>query len=235
MNAYRYFSILPNPWNFMFSFAGIKAIQVPATVALILCIVGATSANTAAEIEAQPTLHAGIILYVVILIALVALTIGAAIGRSKTGRGEAPLIAAVALAMPLLVVRMIYSCLSAFTKISAFQLVGGNQTVGLFMEVLEEMFVVAIFLFVGLKQEAIAKEEVSDSPASNVMYRAGRGDYGSGKFGIIALVISFVRNLGKEDVQENQQDKQASAPRAHHHRRHSHHSQRPVSNQRCMV
>jgi hypothetical protein len=205
---------------------------VPATIALILCIVGATSANTPAEIEAQSTLHAGIILYVVILVALMALTVGAAIGRAKTGRGEGALVAAVALAMPFLVVRMIYSCLSAFSKISAFQLVGGSPTAGLFMETFEEMFVVAIFLFVGLKQQAIAEEELSDSPAGNVMYRAGRGDYGSGKFGIIALVISFVRNLGKETGQEEQQEKHASAPRAQHRRRHSHHSQRPNHSER---
>jgi hypothetical protein len=216
----------------MFSFAGIKAIQVPATIALILCIVGATSANTPVEIESQPTLHAGIILYVVILIALMALTVGAAIGRAKTGKGEGALIAAVALAMPLLLVRIIYSCLSAFTTISAFRLAGGSPTAGLFMETFEEMFVVVIFLFVGLKQQAIAQEELSDSPAGNAMYRAGRGDYGSGKFGIIALVISFVRNLGKENVQDNEQEKQASTPRSHHHRRHSHHSQRPPHSQR---
>jgi hypothetical protein len=223
----------------MFSFAGVKAIQVPATVALILCIVGATSANTAADIEAQPTLHAGIILYVVILFALMLLTIGAIIGRSRTGRGEGAIVAAVALAMPLLLIRMIYSCLVAFTHIHAFQLVGGNQTVGLFMEILEEMFVVAIFLFVGLKQQAIAKEELPKTATGNTMFRAGRGDYGSGKFGLITLVVSFVRNLAKEGSGEDEREKQAATPApARHHRRHSghsHRSQRPSSHQQSMV
>jgi hypothetical protein len=208
----------------MFSFAGIKAIQVPATIALILCIVGATSANNAAEIEEQPTLRAGIILYVVILFALMVLTGGAAVGRANTGRGESSIILAVALAMPLLLIRMMYSCLSAFTRIQAFQLVGGSETVNLFMETFEEMFVVLIFLFVGLKQQAIAKEEHSDSPTKNAVYRAGRGDYGSGKFGLIALAISFVRNLGKEDHHGDDLENQ---PSAHRHRRQSHHSQRP--------
>jgi hypothetical protein len=191
--------------------------------------VGATSANNAAEIEAQPTLHVGIIIYVVILIALMALTVGAAVGRVKTKRGEGSIILGVALAMPLLLIRMIYSCLSAFTTIPAFQLVGGSETANLFMETFEEMFVVLIFLVVGLKQQSIAEEELSDSPTKNAMYRAGRGDYGSGKFGLIALAIAFMRNLGKENTCEEDLEKQ---PSTHHRRRHSHHSQRPNNSQR---
>ncbi|KAK7417298.1 hypothetical protein QQZ08_011678 [Neonectria magnoliae] len=54
-----WYSILETPWNLLFSFGVVKVVQIPATVALILCIVGGASADKPAEIEDQTTTQAG--------------------------------------------------------------------------------------------------------------------------------------------------------------------------------
>ncbi|UKZ73745.1 hypothetical protein TrVFT333_001395 [Trichoderma virens FT-333] len=54
-----YFDLLKRPFNIVFSLFLTKIVQVPAVIALILCIVGATSADTPAGITSQDTVKAG--------------------------------------------------------------------------------------------------------------------------------------------------------------------------------
>jgi len=141
----------------MFSFYLLKIIQAPAAIALVLCIVGATSANSPAQIGSQTTFHIGIILYAVVLLALIILTLGAAVGWRRTQRGEGALIVSVALALPFLVVRIVYSILVVFSHNPHFSIVNGSYTINLFMEVLSEAVVVLIYICCGMMLQSIRK------------------------------------------------------------------------------
>ena len=190
MNSY--YSILKQPWNTMFSLVLLKLIQTPAAVALILCIVGATNASDPSQIESESTVHIGIILYTVVYVALFVLAIGSMLGRRMTGRGEVPLIIAVLCTLPFLAVRLLYALLAAFSHDNKFNPASGSTTVALFMDTLPEMIVVVIYLVVALKTPAVprAKDGESHTAGETLMYRAGRGDFGFGKLGLLSLAAA---------------------------------------------
>jgi hypothetical protein len=77
---------------------------------------------------------------------LIILTLGAAVEWRRTQRGEGALIVSVALTLPFLVVRIVYSILVVFSHNSRFSIVNGNYTINLFMEVLPEAVVVLIYI-----------------------------------------------------------------------------------------
>jgi len=199
-----------------------RAVQVPATIALILCIVGATSANTPGEIYAQTTVHIGIILFAVVLFALIILTIGAGLGWRTTHRGEGAIIAAVALALPFLTVRILYSLLAVFSHDAKFNAVTGSTTIDLFMAVLTEAVVVLIYLICGLKVMNIPESQQSDSTTKNLSYRLGRGDFGTGKLGILSLGVAVVQALNGKKGNDDKGKTQGGPQYAQHAHRHHH-------------
>lgn len=170
-------------------------IQVPALVALILCIVGATSADNPTEIISETMVHVGIILFAVVLAALMLLTGLAFIGKKKTGRGEMGLILAVSFALPFLTVRTIYSLLAAFSNDSRFEPGTGSVTIRLLMETLEEMVVVLIYMIAGIRAPQIPREE---NPVASTGLRSrlkvGRSGFKNAKFEL----LSVARNAGRE-------------------------------------
>ena len=188
----RYYSILAQPWNTIFSLVLLKIIQTPAAVALILCIVGATSADTPAQIESESTVHIGVILFTVVYVALVVLTLGSMLGRRVTGRGELSLILAVSLALPFLGVRVLYALLEAFSHEKHFNPATGSTTIALFMDEIQEMIVVLIYLVAAIKTPAIppATNGEKRSAGGTLAYRAGRGDFGTGKLGLLSLAAA---------------------------------------------
>lgn len=154
---YSYYSILDSTARTKFSFL-VRALQIPATVGLILCIVGATNAKNPADIESESTVHIGIILFAVVFAALVLLT-GFAIHQWRfTGRGESRMIMSVAITLPFLAVRVLYSLLAAFSHDSKFNPVSGSTTIALVMETLQEAVVVLIYLAAGLMAPKVAGE-----------------------------------------------------------------------------
>ncbi|KAK5988882.1 hypothetical protein PT974_10379 [Cladobotryum mycophilum] len=193
-----YFSILKMPWNFVFGLAVIKMAQVPAATALILCIIGATSANTPAEIANQDTVKAGVVVYLIVLIILGLLTMGAGIAQCLTGRrGESTLLHVVAASLPFLLLRIIHSFLLVFSKhfqASAAKASTSSIIAELFMARIEEMIIVLLFLWAGLTHEAVPRNEdgTKRSSGEKLMYQAGRGDFGAGKLGMASLAVSAV-------------------------------------------
>ena len=190
--ASRYYSILKQPWSTVFSFVLLKAIQTPAAVALILCIVGATNASEPTQIESETTVHVGVILYTIVYVALVLLTLGSMLGRRMTGRGEVSLIIAMSLALPFLAVRILYALLGAFSHDKQFNPATGSTTIALFLDSLPEMIVVLIYLVAAVKTPAVpaAKNGEKRSAGETLAYRAGRGDFGFGKFGLLSLAAA---------------------------------------------
>lgn len=92
---------------------------------------------------------------------LTALTLGAWIAMRKAGRGEGILVLAVICALPLLLVRLIYSLLAIFSHDKTFSMVSGStgaETASLCMSVLEEMGVVLIYLATGFKLSTLPSE-----------------------------------------------------------------------------
>jgi hypothetical protein len=198
-----YYSILNSPVKGMlFSMTVLRIPQIVTTVAGILCIVGATSVNNIQDFTKESTVHIGVILYVVSYIILFILTIIAAAVYVKQRSGERALILAVGAALPFLLVRILYTLIACFAhNASSFNLVTGSVAINLVMAVLEEIIVVAIYTITGIKQEVVPKEQQQQSPANRMAYRAGRGDFGTGKLGLFSLAMAGINelaNFGKE-------------------------------------
>ncbi|KAK4550437.1 hypothetical protein LTR36_000015 [Oleoguttula mirabilis] len=226
--ARAYYSLLKQPWATFFSFVVVKIVHIPAVIALILCIVGATNATSPADIDSQSTVHIGIILYTVVLAMLTFLTLVAYLAHRRSERGEGPLILAVSAALPFIFVRLLYSLLAAFSKDPAFNPVTGSTTVSLFMEVLEEMAVVVIYIATGLKLATVAAG-AADGAGGTLAYRFGRGDFGTGKLGLLSLGSAAFQAFNRSHDEESQE--KASSESHHQRRRRSerhHHGSRPV-------
>jgi hypothetical protein len=193
--------MLKQPWNTIFSLVLLRAIQIPALVALILCIIGATNTNDPAQIYSQSIVHIGVILYAVVFAALVLLTGGAILGWRKTTRGELPLIVGISITLPFLPVRVLYALLAAFSTDSKFNPATGSKTVALFMDILQEMAVVLIYLVTGVIAPAVPKADdgQSRSGGSKLMYRAGRGDFNGGLLGLLSLAVAAWTGRKDED------------------------------------
>lgn len=175
---------------------------------------GATSADSPADIGNEDTVKAGVVLYLVVFIFLTLLTTGAAIACCMSGQpGERRLLQAVAASLPFLLVRLIHSLLLVFSEtflVSAAESSTSSVLTELFMAKIEEMVVVLIFLLAGLHQHAVPeRDDGSQSTKQKLMYRASRGDFGGGKLGIASLVIAVAGALfsSKNDEQVgNQRD-----------------------------
>ncbi|KAF7563753.1 hypothetical protein G7046_g403 [Stylonectria norvegica] len=197
-----FYSILKAPWGLVFSLGAAKAVQIPAGIALILCIVGAVSANSPREIVEQGTVKAGVVLFFVVLILIALLVVGAAIGRHYTNRGEGRLLGVVAAALPVLLIRIIYSLILVFGDgPKGFTMDGSTFSVmaELLMERIEEMVVVLMFLWAGLNQEAVPRDDdgVERTKGEKIMYRFGRGDFSTGKLGMLSLAAHVISGMFK--------------------------------------
>ena len=175
----------------------LRIVQTPALVALILCIVGATSASNPTKIESEETVHIGIILFLVVFIMLVAMTLVALVYIKKVPDQEHILLKAVALGLPFMLVHVIYSLLVAFSHNSDFNLVYGSKTIFLCMSVIEEMIIVLFYVYAGLRAKPTSLPAEA-SPGRTLGYRAGRGDFEGGRHGLLSLGFGAANALGHQ-------------------------------------
>jgi hypothetical protein len=193
----------------------LKIVQTPAGIALILCIIGATSANTPQDVDKQATVQVGVSIYLGIYILLLLLTASAYVACRKTGRGERKLLEVVALSLPVLLVRVIYSMLSVFSHDRVFSPLNGSTTVQLFLSNIEEMIVVLMYIWAGLKSSDLSESVVQQKTSkSRLIYKAGRGDFHGGRLGVLSLgaaVIGEVRHHLKPEDQDAQEHNQMPA------------------------
>ena len=190
-----YQSILAQSRNTFFQVGGLRIVQIPALVALILCIVGATSASNPTQIESEETVHIGIILFLLVFIILVIMTIIAVICIKKVPEQEWVLVKAVVLSLPFMFVHILYSLLVTFSHNSDFNLVYGSKTIFLCMSVIEEMVIVLLYIFAGLRVKSTPLPQDA-SPARTTGYRAGRGDNGGGRLGLVSLGFGAANAVG---------------------------------------
>ena len=127
--------------------------QLPATAALIICIIGGTdltSAKVSDQKEGKTLLKAGVIIFLVIYLCLVTLAINSATEFNRVPAGEKRILVVVLAALPLLAVRFLWTLVAYFSDFKDFQIYGGSVIVRAFMATLEEMLIVIAYTIVGL-------------------------------------------------------------------------------------
>jgi hypothetical protein len=136
----------------MFQF---RITQLIINLGLILSIVGGTnSVSPTGTFTAQTTSKVGVLLYVVAYVVLAVRTI-TIIPQFSSHTGEKRLVVAVIIALPFILVRIIYSLLAVFLHNHDFSLINGSVTILVVMSVLEEFLAVIVYLAVGWKAEAL--------------------------------------------------------------------------------
>ena len=131
----------------------IQIMQLPATVALILCIVGGTdltSSSVSNQKEGKTLLKAGVLVFLIIYLCLVALALNSAAEFNRIPAGEKRILVVVLAALPLLAVRFVWTLLAYFSDFKDFQIYSGSVIVRAFMATLEEMLIVIAYTIVGL-------------------------------------------------------------------------------------
>ena len=191
----------------LFSFFLLRAIQTPCGIGLVLCIVGATQAANFELIYQQTLLRVGVILFVVVAVVLALLyAIGAIIYR-KTGKGERPLVIALAIALPLLISRVAFSLALCFGTGHVFTSSSDKEYLTLFLADIEEMAVTLTYIVAGVRMSSVPKEE-GQGQGSRLAYRTQRGDFGGGRAGLITLALEVLggskrkerRNVNSDDI-----------------------------------
>ena len=127
--------------------------QLPATAALIICIIGGTdltSSKVSDQKEGKTLLKAGVIIFLIIYLCLVALAINSATELNRVPAGEKRILVVVLAALPLLAVRFLWTLLAYFSDFKDFRTYGGSVIVRSFMANLEEMLIVIAYTIVGL-------------------------------------------------------------------------------------
>ncbi|CAI6093780.1 unnamed protein product [Clonostachys chloroleuca] len=131
-----------------------RLVQLIITVGLILGIVGgvqqgSSQSTTGTSPQPSSVSQAAIILYIVAFAALVGILLLSFGYLSYVPSKEQSISAGVAIALPLILVRLVYSALSTFTHSKTFSILGGNVGVFVGMAVVEEFLVIIIYLGLG--------------------------------------------------------------------------------------
>lgn len=143
-----------------------RVIGLLVLVGLILSIVGTTSQDNGVMYKPNGKSKASICITLGVWVCTVGLVFIINSNKHNLPAGEKRLLLAVAISLPFVLIRLIYSLISAFSHSPRFSIVSGNVTIYLVMALLEEMVVVITCLAVGvtLQPDGVA---------------AGRGEPGS--------------------------------------------------------
>lgn len=160
----------------MFGMKHFRLIQLLISIGLILSIVGGTSGSTSPDgkVTVSGESKAGIALYLVAFAAMAALTVFTSGYRSSVPLQERHIPVAVAVALPLIFVRLLYSTLAVFSHSTMFSIVYGSVGVRAGMAVAEEFLVVVIYLALGYKLEKVAIEHQGELATRQWKQRGGR-------------------------------------------------------------
>jgi hypothetical protein len=140
-------------------------IYAAVVLGLILGIVGGIDAGNSFEQSAQHLFHpgslnkAGSIILITCYVAIVVITALISIFKSHIEPGENRLYLAVVLALPFLLVRLVYTGFSTFSYNPKFNILDGNTTIFICMALIEELIIIIIFEVTGLTLRRQIKEE----------------------------------------------------------------------------
>jgi hypothetical protein len=160
---------------------------------------------------------------IVAYVLLVVATIITSFHVSHAEHGERRLFTAIIIALPLILVRLIYSIFTTFTHNKSFNLLSGSPTVLLCVALIEEFLVVVCFEATGLTLKRVVREEhvqgariipSSDSNAYSAPQQPQRQQkQGAGgkilkvlSYTIIGrIIVSIIGNKEKDVEMQNQQ------------------------------
>ena len=131
----------------------LQLLQLPAAVALIICIVGGsdlTDTSVSEQSTGKKLIKAGLIIFLIIYICLFLLTAKSATQIRSLPAGEKRVLLALIVALPLLGVRILFSLLAYFSTISTFSPTKGSVFVRAFMAILEEVLIVVAYTLAGI-------------------------------------------------------------------------------------
>lgn len=134
-------------------------------VAVILSIVGATAGiphsafRGQTALEMPGTLTASSALYIVAYAVLVLVTSCLCLHMRHVEAGEKRLLVAVALSLPFLLVRLLYTCLSILGQVSEFGFANRDTTIFLCMALVMEAAVVVIYQGTGLMLRQLSPDD----------------------------------------------------------------------------
>lgn len=199
----------------------LQFIQVVVIVGLILGIGGVDAGSSFEQPNAsgQHVFHpgslnkAGSILLILCYVAIVAFTVLISFFMSHVEAGEKRLFLAVALSLPIFLVRLVYTGLSTFSYNPKFNILNGDTTIFLCMALLMELIIIIIFEVTGLtlrrqvKEQHIEVARQSDSSNSSEPMQPKKKSAGNialniAKKTIIGhMVMAVVRGRGEKDVE----------------------------------
>ncbi|CAF9925420.1 hypothetical protein IMSHALPRED_006468 [Imshaugia aleurites] len=136
----------------------LEILHLPILLALVIAIIGGTrisSSDTSKHSSGEDFEKGAVIIFLISYIAIVALALLTAAESGDIPRGEKRILYAVLAALPLLAVRLLYSILADFVDNSTFNILDGNATVQLCMEIIEEFIVTVFFLASGFLAPAL--------------------------------------------------------------------------------
>lgn len=154
------------------------------TVGLILSIVGGVNAGTdfgkTGVYKVQTLSKIGLALFIAAFAILCGITAILSQSIRHAEAGEKRILLAVAVSLPFLLVRLLYSALAVFANDKNFSLFTGNVSILLFMALLEEAIVVAVYEGVGLTLQRVRKDQVPKGAQSSeyqlMQTMGGNGD-----------------------------------------------------------
>ncbi|KAJ5835302.1 hypothetical protein N7447_001328 [Penicillium robsamsonii] len=139
-------------------------------VAVILSILGATSNPNITHGLVNMKTKVGLIFYLIAWIGVCGLLLLVAKRTHSIEDGEHRLLLAVAVSLPLILVRLMYSFIYAFGHKAEFNSVSGNITIQLVMSILEEFVVVLVCLGIGLTLQVRPSAEYTQQPSVSTRY-----------------------------------------------------------------
>lgn len=150
-----------------------RLVQLVMLLAAVFVIIGLESTSRDSPTTVSPWNYAGAIAYIAayVLVAYIYVKM-LPYGRSLP-TDEKFLVPAIGAALPFVLVRLAYSVLSTFVHSGVFAKIGGSVVVHVCMALLEELVVVALYL--GLAFRLNALEESEQGPIQQRPWKARQG------------------------------------------------------------
>ncbi|KAH8666245.1 hypothetical protein BGZ61DRAFT_484178 [Ilyonectria robusta] len=138
-----------------------RLVQLLITIGLILSIAGGTSGSVSPDgsVKISSISKVGIILYIIAFAAMAFALVVSSGSRSSVPLQERRVPVVVAIAFPLILVRLVYSAICLFLPSHLFSIIDGSVPVFVCMAVLEEFAVVAMYLGLGFNLKKLDPSE----------------------------------------------------------------------------
>lgn len=156
-----------------------RLLQLLITIGLILAVAGGTSGTIEPNgtVKVPGTSKAGIVLYILAYVGIVLVYFISIVRIAIVPKQENRVPVAITFALPLVLVRIVYSACTVFLHSHLLRIVNGSIAVRVAMAVVEEFIVVAIYLALGFLVTKIDARE--QGPIAGRPWKARRG--GGGK------------------------------------------------------